>query len=132
MLLVLAVFSVRAAIAGGEKTPSVRDQYVKHEYRIPMRDGVHLATAVYTPRDASPQNRYPILMMRTCYSIRPYGEDRYRSTLGPNRRLQRDGYVFVYQDVRGCYMSEGEFVNMRPHVANKKGNQRHRRKHRHV
>jgi len=107
-------------VSGGDTRP-VREQYVKREYRIPMRDGVRLSTAVYTPRDASPRKRYPILMARTCYSIRPYGDDAYPSALGPNRRLQRDGYIFVYQDVRGCYMSEGKFVNMTPHVANKKG-----------
>ena len=105
---------------GGETRP-VREQYVKREFRIPMRDGARLFTAVYTPRDASPERRYPVLMVRTCYSVRPYGEDNYPSTLGPNRRLQRDGYIFVYQDVRGCYMSEGTFVNVTPHVVNKKG-----------
>ncbi len=97
----------------------VKQQYIKHEYRIPMRDGVKLFTSVYVPRDASKENRYPILMLRTPYSVSPYGEDRYRSVLGPNRHLQKSGYIFVYQDVRGCYMSEGEFVNMRPHVDKK-------------
>jgi putative CocE/NonD family hydrolase len=123
VLLVLTPFSTFTLRARGEETRPVREQYVKREYRISMRDGARLFTAVYTPRDASPEKRYPILMARTCYSIRPYGEDRYRSTLGPNRRLQRDGYIFVYQDVRGCYMSEGRFVNMTPHIANKKSKQ---------
>lgn len=123
VLLILAPFSALASRAHGEETRRVRQQYVKHEHRIPMRDGVRLTTAVYTPRDASAEKRYPILMERTCYSIRPYGEDRYPSTLGPNRRLQREGYIFVSQDVRGCYMSEGTFVNMTPHIANKKGRQ---------
>ncbi len=122
-LLVLGPFSVPTPRARGEETRPVREQYVKREYRIPMRDGVRLFTAVYTPRDASPEKRYPVLTARTCYSIRPYGEDRYRSTLGPNRRLQRDGYIFAYQDVRGCYMSEGRFLNMTPHIANKKSKQ---------
>lgn len=88
-----------------------------------MRDGVHLFTAVYTPVDASPEKTYPILMMRTCYSVGPYGADAFRGSLGPCSELQRDGYIFVYQDVRGCYMSEGTFQDMTPHVAEKKGPQ---------
>jgi putative CocE/NonD family hydrolase len=107
--------------AWGGETPPLRERYVKRECRIPMRDGVRLSTAVYTPRDASSEKRYPLLMLRTPYSIRPYGEDNYPGKLGPNRRLERDGYVFVYQDVRGCYLSEGKFVNMTPHLADKKG-----------
>ena len=94
----------------------VRDNYVKHEYRIPMRDGVHLFTIVYVPRDASPANRYPMVLQRTCYSIAPYGENVYPRTLRANPFMVREKYIFVYQDVRGRYMSEGEFVNARPFV----------------
>ncbi|GIW94621.1 MAG: glutaryl-7-ACA acylase [Pirellulaceae bacterium] len=114
--LILLVPCVRA-----EESPPrpVKELYTKQEYRIPMRDGVHLFTTVYVPRDAGPDRRYPILMTRTPYSVRPYGPDRYPARLGPNRRMQQEGYIFVYQDVRGCYMSEGTFVNMRPHVPNK-------------
>lgn len=97
----------------------VRTLYEKHEYRIPMRDGVMLHTAVYTPRDQS--KPYPFLMRRTPYSCRPYGEAEYPADIGPNNELMRDGYIFVFQDVRGCYMSEGEFVNMRPHKDAKRG-----------
>jgi len=81
---------------------------------IPMRDGVHLFTQVYAPKRTD--ERFPILMVRTPYSCRPYGENEYRSSLGPNRELEDDGYIFVYQDVRGTYMSEGTFVNMTPHL----------------
>ncbi|HHM12556.1 MAG TPA: CocE/NonD family hydrolase, partial [Planctomycetaceae bacterium] len=120
LLLGVLVATATARLSAQQKTPAVSDQYVKHEYRIPMRDGVKLFTAVYVPRDASSKKRYPILMLRTPYSVAPYGEDRYRGALGPNRHLQRSGYIFVYQDVRGCYMSEGTFVNMRPHIDVKK------------
>ncbi len=102
-----------------QETPPLRDRYAKHEYRIPMRDGSKLFTHVYVPRDASPEKRYPILMTRTCYSVAPYGPDEYRSSLGPSKELETDGYIFVYQDVRGCYQSEGTFVNMTPHLAHK-------------
>ncbi len=97
----------------------VRDHYTKQECRIPMRDGVRLFTAIYMPKDTSEQ--YPILMRRTPYSCSPYGENRYHNMIGPSREIMLEGYIVVYQDVRGCYMSEGEFVNMTPHIPEKKG-----------
>ena len=60
--------------------------------------------------------RYPILLTRTPYSVEPYGVDAYKADLGPSPLFGKDGYIFVYQDVRGRWMSEGEFVNMRPHL----------------
>ena len=95
----------------------VRRYYTKREARIPMRDGVHLFTAVYVPKDASPANRYPILLQRTPFSVAPYGPAAYARTLGPNPFLMREKYIFVYQDVRGRYMSEGTFENVRPFIA---------------
>ena len=97
--------------------PSIEALYTKQEHMVPMRDGISLFTAVYVPKDDS--QRYPILMVRTPYSCRPYGPRKYRKRLGPDRQFALDGYIFVYQDVRGCYMSEGEFVNMRPHIDEK-------------
>ncbi|HKN67171.1 MAG TPA: CocE/NonD family hydrolase, partial [Gemmatimonadaceae bacterium] len=94
----------------------IRRNYTKHEYRIPMRDGVHLFTIAYVPNDATAGRRYPMVMQRTCYSINPYGPSAYATTLGPDRFMLREKYIFVYQDVRGRYMSEGEFVNARPFV----------------
>lgn len=88
------------------------NNYTKKEYRIPMRDGIHLFTAVYSPKDTSVD--YPFMMVRTPYSVRPYGEDQYPSSLGPSMFFARDGFHFVYQDVRGRMMSEGEFLDMRP------------------
>src|SRR5262249_31720794 len=101
----------------GEQEKAVRDQYTKHEYRIPMRDGVHLFTAVYVPKDAS--KKYPMLMMRTPYSVAPYGPDKYRSSLGPSPHFTREGSSFVYQDARACLVSEGTFVDVRPHLGEK-------------
>ncbi|UCD38510.1 MAG: CocE/NonD family hydrolase, partial [Fidelibacterota bacterium] len=98
----------------------IRDSYTKQEYQVPMRDGVRLFTAVYMPKDTTRQ--YPFLMIRTPYSVRPYGEDQYPTSLGPNRLFAEEGYIFVYQDVRGCYMSEGKYVNMTPHRVEKKSN----------
>ncbi|HWZ97127.1 MAG TPA: CocE/NonD family hydrolase [Candidatus Dormibacteraeota bacterium] len=100
------------------KEDYVKAHYTKYEYRIPMRDGKKLFTSVYVPKDDS--QKYPILMDRTPYSVGPYGEDAYKKSLGPSDEFQKAGYIFVYQDVRGRYMSEGEFVEMHPHIDNKK------------
>ncbi len=97
---------------------SVRRHYHKQEFMIPMRDGVKLFTTVYSPRRT--RERYPFILLRTPYSCRPYGENRYKSSLGPNKTLMDDGYIFVFKDVRGAFMSEGTFVNMTPHVPVKK------------
>ena len=99
----------------------VKAHYTKYEYRIPMRDGKKLFTSVYVPKDTA--QTYPILMDRTPYSVAPYGEDQYKTTLGPSDEFEKSGYIFAYQDVRGRYMSEGTFVEMRPHIDVKKGPQ---------
>jgi putative CocE/NonD family hydrolase len=88
--------------------------YEKREVRIPMRDGVTLFTQIYTPRDDT--KTWPILFKRTPYGIGWYGPTLYANSVGPNPETARDGYIFVYQDVRGRYMSEGLYDNMRPHV----------------
>ncbi|MEX1362274.1 MAG: CocE/NonD family hydrolase [Nannocystaceae bacterium] len=99
----------------------VRAHYDKQEVRIPMRDGVTLFTAIYTPRQA--EGPVPILLKRTPYSSRPYGEDAFPEQVGPSPSLQVRGWIFVVQDVRGCFMSEGEFVDMRPHIDDKQPGQ---------
>jgi uncharacterized protein len=100
----------------------VRAHYTKYEFRIPMRDGKRLFTAVYVPKDAA-GGPYPFLMDRTPYSVAPYGEDQYPKRLGPSEEFEGSGYIFVYQDVRGRWMSEGNFVEMRPHIDEKKSPQ---------
>jgi uncharacterized protein len=94
----------------------VKAHYTKYEFRIPMRDGVKLFTAVYVPKDSL--RKYPFLIDRTPYSVAPYGPDRYRKTLGPPG-FQEDGFIFVYQDARGRFMSEGDFVEVNPHKENR-------------
>ena len=113
----LALLLVTTAHAQGNGTDWVRQHYEKSEHMVPMRDGTRLFTAVYTPRDQS--REYPVLMNRTPYGVAPYGADAYPRSIGPSRELAESGYVFVYQDVRGRLMSEGEFVAVRPHVAAK-------------
>lgn len=97
----------------------VKDNFTKKEVYVTMRDGVKLFTSIYIPKDISAKNKYPILMQRTCYSVAPYGEDQFKKNLGPNKFLQNEKYIFVYQDVRGRYMSEGTFTNMTPQVDHK-------------
>ena len=84
-----------------------------------MRDGVKLFTSIYIPKDISKNKKYPFIMQRTCYSVAPYGENDFKNSLGPNPYLMKDLYLFVYQDVRGRYMSEGTFTNMTPQVERK-------------
>jgi uncharacterized protein len=98
----------------------VKAHYTKYEYRIPMRDGVHLFTSIYVPKDISASHPYPFLINRTPYNVGPYGVDQYRTRLGPSPDFDKAGYIFVNQDVRGRYMSEGAFIEMRPHLDNKK------------
>ncbi len=119
--------SVTAAPTGATATPAaraafIRENYTKFEYRIPMRDGVRLFTQAYVPKDVfSDARTYPILMQRTGYSVPPYGADLYRATLGPSELFEREKFIFVYQDVRGRYMSEGNFVTIRPQKPVKNG-----------
>src|SRR5579863_4726467 len=113
-----------AGQGGGQEdaeAAEIRERYTKHEYRIAMRDGVKLFTAVYTPKDASPARTYPLLIERTPYSAAPYGEDNYPKRLGPAPSFVKDGFIFVYQDVRGRYQSEGTWAEMTPHKDVKKG-----------
>ena len=117
---VLLPLCLRAAAAQPPADPGkyIRAHFTKQEHKIPVRDGVKLFTTVYTPKDTS--KKYPLLMMRTPYSVGPYGKDAYRSSLGPSNEFLTQGYIFVYQDVRGRYLSEGTFVNMRPQLDRKK------------
>lgn len=103
-----------------ERQAAVKASYTKHEFLIPMRDGVKLFTAVYTPKDTS--EAYPMMMSRTPYSVAPYGIDNYRTSLGPSsERFMKEKFIFVYQDVRGRNHSEGTFVHVRPVIQNKTG-----------
>lgn len=97
---------------GAAALTGVRQNYDKFEYMIPMRDGVKLYTAVYVPK-VQPEAG-PILLERTGYSAGPYGPDAYKGGFRGSPELKKNGYIFAYQDVRGKYMSEGEFVNVRP------------------
>ena len=125
-VLLVAFTAARAQQPAPAPTPPAEDyvkaHYTKYEFRIPMRDGKRLFTSVYVPKDAA-GGPYPFMMDRTPYSVGPYGEDQYPRHLGPSEEFEKGGYIFVYQDVRGRYMSEGDFVEMRPHIDDKKSPQ---------
>jgi uncharacterized protein len=118
-VLLLSALLLLAALIGWRvflsmrSSAFVRAHYTKREYRIPMRDGVRLFTQVYVPRDNS--HTYPFLVTRTPFGVTPYGDGAYRSSLGPSASFDRAGYIFVFQDVRGRYQSQGSFVDVRPH-----------------
>jgi len=90
----------------------MREHYTRSEYHIPMRDGAKLYTIVYVPKDAS--KKWPFLINRTCYNASNYGD--YKTWGHPSKYLVQDGYILVFQDVRGRYMSDGVFNNMTPNI----------------
>jgi putative CocE/NonD family hydrolase len=126
----MAVAAVAALVLAGASLPlvaqqtdtraeQIRARYTKYEYLVPMRDGVRLFTSIYVPKDDT--KTYPFLLTRTPYSVAPYGADAYRAVLGPSASFEDEGFIFVFQDARGRYMSEGEFKQVRPHVPDKRG-----------
>jgi len=109
-----------APTGGAVNAQWVRENYTKFEYRVPMRDGKKLFTSVYIPKDVFTDGKtYPMMMQRTGYNVGPYGADKYRASLGPSELFAREKFIFVYQDVRGRFMSEGDYVLIRPHNPNK-------------
>lgn len=103
------------------QTYDVKDFYNKQETSIVMRDGIKLHTTIYSPKDTS--KKYPILLQRTPYSCAPYGPGEFRKNIGPNQTMMQEGYIIVYQDVRGRWNSEGVYDNMRAFIPNKKKKQ---------
>ena len=116
--ITLLLFLFVATISCGQEidTLYLEKNYDLKEYRIPMRDGVELFTVVYTPKEAS--EKYPILLNRTCYNASKHTDYQYGGY--PSEYLVEDGYILVFQDVRGRYMSGGTFDNMRPNIPGNK------------
>lgn len=115
-LIFLLVFLI--GNAQDKKSNYVAENYTKQEVRIKMRDGLSLFTSIYSPKDTS--KKYPIIMQRTPYDCSPYGADVFESKIAPNEIMMKEGYIVVYQDVRGRYMSDGLYDNMRAYIPNKK------------
>ncbi|MCM3906097.1 MAG: CocE/NonD family hydrolase [Pyrinomonadaceae bacterium] len=117
LVLVAAFWTTAVQAVHALDDAEVKAHYLKSEQMITMRDGVRLFTSIYVPKDTS--KKYPIMLSRTPYSVAPYGPDSYKTALGPSPLFQNEGFIFVYQDVRGRLMSEGEYVNVRPHKPQK-------------
>lgn len=120
-LRILAIILFISFVSFAQDENFVKENYNKTETTITMRDGVKLFTVIYSPKDTS--KKYPILFQRTPYSCAPYGEDQFRSKISPNEFLMKEGNIVVYQDVRGRWMSEGVYDNMRAYIPNKTGTQ---------
>ena len=121
LLLLFIKLNVLAAGTVDEDSLYLVHHYIKCEYKIPVRDGVKLYTIVYSPKDTT--KKYPLLLFRTPYNIAPYGtEMRFSWRRGLSAAFMREGYIFVFQDVRGRFMSEGTFQHMTPFIENKKTN----------
>lgn len=119
----LSFFALIVGVNGqseNENQKWLHDNYYKIERMIPMRDGIKLFTAIYLPKETT--QKHPILFMRTPYSCFPYGENNFSNRLTELHYFKyiKEGYIFVFQDVRGRYMSEGDFVDIRPYIPNKK------------
>ena len=125
MLIATAVTGLPVSAANAQRgvnpaaAAAVKSQYRKLEVRIPMRDGVRLFTSIYVPRDTT--RNVPILMDRTPYGVAPYGAETYRGSLGPGggTKYADAGFIFVYQDARGRFYSEGDYTEMTPHKDHK-------------
>ena len=111
-LLLIFSFCGASLMAQDQDSLYLRAHYEKSEYEIPMRDGIKLFTIVYVPKDKT--RSWPFLINRTCYNASNYGD--YKTYGHPSNYLVRDGFILVFQDVRGRYMSEGSFDNMRPNI----------------
>lgn len=117
LFFTLAAFSLKSQVID---TVWLAEHYTKQEVAIPMRDGKKLFTIIYAPK--SNAEKHPILMVRTPYSVAPYGRHGFSPRLYTTNwsNYVRENYIIVMQDVRGRFMSEGDFVDVRPFIANKK------------
>lgn len=121
LLSFISGFLFSAAVAQNTDSAWVRENYYKTERMLPMRDGTSLFTAFYIPKDSSV--KHPILFNRTPYSCSPYGEDKFNPRIYESYWINylKEGYIIAIQDVRGKFMSEGMFEDVRPFNPNKKG-----------
>lgn len=102
---IVTLLIVIPVVSRTQEQDYAKAHYTKYEYAVPMRDGTKLFTSVYVPKDRS--QSYPIMLARTPYNVAPYGDDEYKTSLGPSDLFMKDGLIVVYQDVRGAWMSEG-------------------------
>jgi uncharacterized protein len=120
ILTLLAIFcAITPFFAQNQDSIWFQANYDKKEVYVPVRDGIQLWTTIYSPKVKT--EPLPILLIRTPYSCNPYGENKFPTNFRYLSLLKK-GYIFVMQDVRGRWMSEGEFVDVRPFNPDKKTN----------
>src|SRR5664279_1919371 len=117
---ILIIFLALSSSAYSQSLEALKQRYDKQEVYITMRDGIKLFTSIYTPRNNP--TTHQILLNRTPYDIEPGAKESYNFFMQLYSRYTDDDYIMVYQDVRGKYMSEGEFEDIRPIIAEKKSN----------
>jgi len=123
IISIITLLFMISFFAGAENADStwILNNYVKQEKYITMRDGVRLFTSIYIPKDNT--EKHPVLITRTPYSCAPYGEKNFRNYWGNHYAAYfRENYIVVIQDVRGKFMSEGKYVDVRPFKKDKKSN----------
>ncbi|MGM0528864.1 MAG: CocE/NonD family hydrolase [Bacteroidota bacterium] len=120
-LNVLTKFSREPVDLPEDSGTALKEIYNKEEVYIEMRDGIKLFTSIYTPKEAGEKS--PILLFRTPYNAEPMGEEGFNYFVSIYHRFIKEGYILAFQDVRGRFMSEGEYVNVRPFIPDKKGDQ---------
>jgi putative CocE/NonD family hydrolase len=114
-LLLATVLAALPPAAPAQQPFDVRAAYTKREVMVPMRDGVRLYTRIFVPKDTT--RPHPIVMVRTPYGNFPYGPDSFpRGVDHITEAYARESFILVGQDVRGRWMSEGEFMDVRPVV----------------
>ena len=113
----ISILTFTIGSLSGQRTDFIKENYSKQEVRIPMRDGITLYAAIYSPRDTSAT--FPILMVKTPYGNMPYGNENYPEKIGPSNYLEQEKYIFVHVDARGTFMSEGKLMEMTPHLDTK-------------
>ncbi len=119
-LAIIVIFIAASSYSYSQSPGILKQKYDKQEVYITMRDGVRLFTSIYTPKNTSVA--HPILMNRTPYNIEPGGPDSFNYFMQLYNRYTADDYIMVFQDVRGRYMSEGEFEDIRPVIPLRKSN----------
>jgi len=117
-IILVLLFFYSGLVSAQVKNNFVKENFIKIDTNIVMRDGIKLKTIIYVPKDET--EKYPFLIERTPYSAGPYGDTAFANRIGPNVNLQQEKYIFVYQDVRGRYMSEGINFEVTPYNSNKK------------
>jgi putative CocE/NonD family hydrolase len=104
----IALIAIFASSAFAQRSTD-NVEFIRREEMIAMRDGVRLHTLIFEPKNH--KEKLPFLMVRTPYGIS------HLDSAGVNERngdFIKDGYIFVYQDIRGRYGSSGQFMMNRP------------------